>query len=174
MADLSRVLRRDPFTVTVAGRAFRVPYKSAAEWLVMLDDAPLEILAQRVLGEDSDFLLLLVDGKVSAAQAHDAGPEILRLASGYDRWWQAYNLALASTQGNVLGRMLLKGVDPSAVSLGQWCTALYALATQGAKEADQAKFDFQLDIPPPGFDPGDTWDDGYDPVAASASMPGMK
>jgi len=173
MADLARVLTRVPFTVTVAGRAFRVPYKSAAEWLVLLDDAPLGILAQRVLGEDSDFLLRLVDGDVRADQAREAGPEILRQASGYDRWWQAYNLALASTQDNVLGRMLLKGIDPHAVSLGQWCVALYALATEGSKESDRAKFDFQLDVPPPGFDPGSSWDDGYDPVAAAASMPGM-
>jgi len=174
MADLLRTLARTPFTVTVAGRAFRVSYRPASEWLIELNDAPLEVLAYRILGEDSDFLLRVADGDVTHEQARDAGPVILAEASGYDRWWQAYNLIRASAQDDVLGRMLLKGVDPARVTLGQWCTALYALAVTGAKESDKAKFDFQLDIPPAGYDPGDAWDDGYDPMAAAAAMPGMK
>jgi hypothetical protein len=101
--------------------------------------------------------------------------ESLRLLSEATgrHWWEASRLMKTSLGTEVLGRLVLAGLDPWQRSIGEWCAATYALCAKGLDEKGRLKLDFQLAVPPSGFE--DAWDDdgGDDPAAVQAAIAGM-
>lgn len=112
------------------------------------------------LAENADALVLgLALGDVPLRAVSEASHELLEQETGY-RWWMALKLAVSSSGGDVLGELTLSGVDPTRVSLSQWCTATYRVLTRNADQKAKLKIDFELELPPSGYE--ESWDDGND------------
>src|SRR5687767_1156305 len=147
----------------------RVPYRSAGEWLHLLGAGPLDWLVLRA-ADSPELTEKVVEGAVHMDQIRDASTSLLGHLTGYGpRWWVGYNLACQSYGRAGMGAMALEGGDPHAMRLERWCAAVHAPFTRNAKPEDVIKFDALMDVPPPGYEPGDAWDDGYDPRVAAQS-----
>jgi hypothetical protein len=168
MASDFAVFARAPLTITVAGTTVSVPYRPAAEWAQALDR--LSALAALLADPQEREVLvdLVVDDPQAVADLRTESLRILGEATGR-KWWEAGRLMATSTSTEVLGRLVLAGVDAHTRSVGEWCAAVYALCVKGQDEKGRLKFDFSLSIPPPGYE--DEWDDdGYDVGAAADSV----
>ena len=162
---------REPLRITVAGTQLWVPYRPAGAWAAALNQ--IHILAALLATQEQREVL--GDLVLSHPQAVDdlkrESRRILGDASGR-KWWEAARLLGASSGTEVLGRLVLAGVDPWNRSLGEWCAATYALCVKGQDDKGRLKFDFSLSIPPAAFE--DEWDDdGDDPDAIMASLAGL-
>lgn len=162
---------RDPMAITVAGSRFWIPYRTAGAWAVALNQ--LHILAA-MLADDADRERigdLVLEYPQAVDDLRRESCRILGEASGR-KWWEAARLLSTSSGTEVLGRLILSGVDPWNRSLGEWCAATYALCVKGQDDKGRLKFDFSLGIPPAEFE--DEWDDGADdPAAIMASLAEM-
>ncbi len=164
-------LLRAPLNITVAGVRIRVPYRPAGAWAAGL--GRLNLLAA-LLAEDADrerIADLVLDYPQAVDDLRQESYRILEEESGR-RWWEAARLVSTSAGQEVLGRLVLAGVDPWNRSIGEWCAATYALCVKGQDEKGRLRFDFSLSIPPAEFE--DEWDDGVeDPAAITASLAGL-
>lgn len=163
-------LSRDPLTITVAGTRIEIPYRPAAVWAKAIRESHRLPVAAGLADEPGRETLadLLVAGGTALADLRAESHRILEEIGGR-RWWEVATLLNTSVSGEVLGRMLLAGLDPWERSLGEWCAATYALCLKGQDEKGRIKFEFSLSIPPPGYE--DQWDDGGDdPAAVEAAM----
>jgi hypothetical protein len=161
---------RKPLTVTVAGVRAEIPYRPAAVWVEEL--GRLSVLAA-VLAEDSAREALadaLLAHPGASARLHEESLRILAEATGM-KWWEAGRLMATSAGGEVLGRLVLAGVDPWNRSVGEWCAAVYALCVKGQDEKGRLRFEFSLSLPPPGYE--DEWDDGQDPEVVAGQLAQM-
>lgn len=168
--DPVALVSRAPVHLTVAGVPLVVAYVPAARWLEALRDP---FTAAAFLADDAgrDRLLdVMVERGGVKQPLRDASVGLIRRVSGREQWWETVRLAYLGADG-LLGELTLRGVDPWAVSLGQWCAATYTAATRHAKTEDVLKFDAQIGFPPPGFE--DEWDDGVDLDAVESAMAGM-
>jgi len=163
VADGARLLAREPLRVRVAGADYFVPYRTAAEWVLELDRPA--VLVARLADEETRGALVRAVVRDPRAK-HELRAESLRIlaeATGR-KWWEAGRLLSTSVAPEVLGRLLLSGVDPWQRSVGEWCAAVYALCVKGRDTKDRLKFDFSLAVPPPGHE--DEWDDEGDDADA--------
>lgn len=165
-------LLRESLTITVAGTRIAIPYRPAAVWAKGLEN--LDRLAAVLADDESRDVL--VDAIIDDPQGVDnLRAESLRILAeqGGRKWWEVGRLLATSASPEVLGRLVLSGVDPWGRSLGEWCAATYALCVKGQDEKGRMRFDFSLSIPPPGYE--DEWDDGAeDPAAAAAAVASLK
>lgn len=163
-SDPLRSLSRQPAHVTVHGAELRLQWHPALDWIETLRRDP--DLVALALAEQPDAVVLgLVSGTVPRTAVADASHGLLESETGY-RWWTALKLAYSSAGGAVLGELTLSGVDPARVSFGQWCSAVYRILTKDADEKGRLKIDFELELPPPGYE--EAWDDGNDFAAMVA------
>src|SRR5688500_5163531 len=167
-------ISRSPVTLTVAGVKVTVPFAPAAVWLDALQDPARAVLhlADKSSKERLMWALLDVPGAEEAIRSQSY--ELIRRATGRATWWESTRLANTAASPEVLGRLVLAGVDPHTRSIGEWCAAMYTVATQNADETQLIKFDMTLAFPPPGYE--DEWDDGedYDAMAAGfRDLPGQ-
>ena len=160
-------LSRDPVVVTVAGVRFALPYAPAAVWTQALVN-PGTLVARLATQEQREVLAdLLMENRGATAELKSESLRTLGEAAGRV-WWEAARLANTSVSPEVLGRLVLAGVDAYARTIGEWCAAVYALCTKNADEKGRLRFDFSLSIPPAGYE--DEWDDGDDPAAITAAL----
>lgn len=167
MASEFAALLREPTTVTVAGVRVSLPYRPAAVWASGLDR--LHVLAS-LLADPADRDKL-AEAVLSSPDAMDQlKDESLRVLGeqGQRPWWEVGRLLRSSASGEILGRLVLAGVDPWQRSVGEWTAAVYAIFVKDQDEKGRAKFDFTLSLPPPGYE--DQWDDGIDDIDALASQ----
>lgn len=157
---------REPLTVTVAGTSVRIPHRPAGLWIQHLDR--LNTLAALLADpEDRDRLAgALMQAPAAVAELRAESLRILAAATGR-KWYTAGRLLATSTDPEILGRLVLAGVDPWARSVGEWTAATYALLAKGQDEKGRMKLDFSLALPPPGWE--DEWDDEQDDPAAIAA-----
>lgn len=152
--DLSP-LARGPVPVEIGGRAFDLAWRPAAEWTTVR--AEMDVV--RFL-EDADRVTIgrmVVDGQVTSDNVVSAVHKVLEAVTGR-RWWEGHQLLLMSVQPEALGHLTLAGVDPWQRSAYEWCAATYALYTRNSDEQGRLRFDFQLSLPPPGYE--DAWGEG--------------
>ena len=164
--DPLRALSREPLSLTVAGYPLVFPWHPALDWIEVIRHDPGRLAAE--LAEDSgDLVIAMALGDVAWRTVEAASHELLSAETG-DKWWTVLKLVYSSAQGGVLGELTLSGVDPARVSLGQWCAAVYRVLTRNAEDKDRLRIDFELELPPPGYE--DAWDDGndYDSMVALA------
>lgn len=156
--DPLRVLSRRSSPVTVAGHELTVPWHPAIDWLEAIrHDFRGLVLA---LAEDNSAVVLgLADLSVPLSAVETASHELLEAQAGR-RWWITLKLAYSSVGDSVLGELTLSGVDPELVSIGQWCSAVYRILTRNCDDKEKLKVDFELELPPPGYE--EAWDDGTD------------
>lgn len=157
MADLSPLIN-GPVRVTVAGAVLVVPYAPARAWLRALDRHPASAVLD--LSEGSRSVVVgLATGAVTAKAVQDATNTAVATLTG-QKWWIALRLVYTSSSPDFLGELTLAGVDPDRVSLGQWTAAVYRILTRNADAKERVRIDFELDIPPSGYE--DSWDDDAD------------
>lgn len=156
--DPLRALSRQPVSLTVAGHPLTIPWHPAADWIEVIRQDPGRLVPE--LAEDSgDLVIAMALGEVPWSAVQEASQQLLGDETG-DKWWTVLKLVYSSAQGGVLGELTLSGVDPARVSLGQWCAAVYRVLTRNAEDKDRLRIDFELELPPPGYE--DAWDDGND------------
>lgn len=163
-------LSRSPLLITVAGARVSIPHRPAAVWAEAIPR--LNVLAS-LLAEPEDRALLADLVLTRPEAGRELRAESLRIlaeATGR-KWWEAGRLISTSVGPEVLGRLVLSGVDAWERSVGEWCAATYALCVKGNDEKGRIRFDFSLSIPPPGYE--DEWDDGEDPAAVQAALGSM-
>ena len=160
-------LFREPVAVTVSGVRLLLPYRPAAAWAQGL--GRVESLAAVLASPEQRETLagLLIERPAATAELRAESLRILGEATGR-KWWEGARLLATSVAPEVLGRLVLAGVDAHARSVGEWCAAVYALCTKTADEKGRLRFDFSLSIPPAGYE--DEWDDGDDPAEVMASL----
>ena len=167
MPSDASILARTPLTVTVTGTSVTVPYRTAAEWARGLEHLG-SLAAVLADPQEREVLVdLLVDDAQAVVDLRAESLRILGDATGR-KWWEGARLLSTSTSPEVLGRLVLAGVDAHTRSVGEWCAAVYALCVKGQDEKGRLKFDFSLSIPPPGWE--DEWDDGYDVGSAADAV----
>lgn len=166
--DLSP-LARGPVPVVIGGQVFNLAWRPAAEWTTV----HVEMDVIRFLPEEDRSTIgrMLVDGTVTPDNVVHAVHSVLETVTGR-RWWEGQRLLLMSIQPDTLGHLTLAGVDPWQRSAYEWCAATYALYTRNADEKERMRFDFQLSLPPKGYE--DAWGDsgGDDPEAVEQALAG--
>lgn len=158
---------REPLSITVAGARFQVPYRPAALWVDAIEN-PRALASRLAEPEDREALAdLLIDVRSAREDLKRESFRILGEATGR-AWWEAGRLLNTSVQPEVLGRLVLSGVDAWTRSVGEWCAAVYALCVKGQDEKGRVRFDFTLSVPPPGYE--DAWDDGTNDAESTAAF----
>ena len=172
LSDLAP-FRRDAVWVTVSGHDFLIPWRPAGEWMAHADR--LSVLAARLLDPEQREVLadLLLADPAARDELRRESYRILSAATGR-RWWEASKLMASAASPETLGRLTLAGVDPWSRSIGEWVAAVYALYVKGADAKQRLRTDFEISIPPQGYE--DAWDDdgsGDDPNAVADAMAAM-
>lgn len=166
--DLSP-LARGPVPVVIGGQAFSLAWRPAAEWTTVR----VEMDVIRFLSEEDRTAIgrMIIDGTVTSDNVVRAVHQVLETVTGR-RWWEGQQLLLMSVQPEALGHLTLAGVDPWQRSAYEWCAATYALYTRNADEKERMRFDFQLSLPPKGYE--DAWSEGEgdDPEAVEKALAG--
>lgn len=176
--DIVRPLSRDPFSTTLSGRACLVPYRAAGWWLEALAVCTPARMLLYALPEDDRYRVVdgLLEGTVKGDDLKAASLALLGHVTGTGKmWWTGYNLALISSSDSAVGALTLRGVDPYACTLAQWCSAVQSLYLEGASEEAKLKFMAVTHRPPDGYSVGDAWDDGMSLAEArrmARSLPG--
>ena len=164
--DPLRSLSREALSLTVAGYPLTIPWHPAIDWIEVIRHDPGRLVAE--LAENgSELVIAMALGEVPWRTVQEASQQLLSDETG-DKWWTVLKLVYSSAQGGVLGELTLSGIDPARVSLGQWCAAVYRVLTRNAEDKDKLRIDFELEMPPPGYE--DAWDDGnsYEAMVALA------
>jgi len=164
-------LSRARVRVSVCGLAYTIPWQPAGAWIDQVDN--LSTLASRFAAPEIRDRLAdrLWHYPETAAELRAESLRLVSEATGR-RWWEAVRLMKTSVQHEMLGRLVLAGVDPWERSIGEWCAATYATCVKGADQKERLKFDFRMSVPPVGHE--DAWDDdGDDPAAIEASLAGL-
>jgi hypothetical protein len=155
--------------VKIGGRTFLLAWRPAAEWTTV--QVEMDVIRFFTDADRSVIGRLILDGTVTTDNVVDAAHDVLETVTGR-RWWEGQRLLAMSVQPEALGHLTLAGVDPWQRSAYEWCAATYALYTQHADEKGRLSFDFQLAIPPRGYE--DAWGDdgGDDPEAVQKALAG--
>lgn len=168
-----------PVTVEVAGARFRIPPISASGWITAVTAPVMEtaVLPGLLDEEPAEYLLdLLQSERVSERDLLHASYRAIQQAAGRD-WWVAVRLtgAMASGEGQIMGEMILRGVNPSALTYDHWLSAVYALLTRNRDEKDLFKFNASLFLPPAieGLEVEDAVMDEQKVLAMLRTMPGV-
>lgn len=161
-------LGRGPVPIQVGDQALYLAWRPAADWTTIR--GALDVF--RFLTPDDRSLLgvMLLDGVTTTDRLAHAAYRVLETVTGR-RWWEGQRLLGMSVQPETLGHLTLAGVDPWQRSAYEWCAATYALHTRHADEQARLKFDFQLSIPPRGWEE-DWGDEGDDPESVQAALAG--
>ncbi|MEU2510164.1 hypothetical protein ABZ621_36500 [Streptomyces sp. NPDC007863] len=152
--------------VQIGGLVFALAWRPAAEWTGVRSETDVI----RMLPEsDQDAVgRMLLEGQATVRDVTEAAHDVLSLVTGR-KWWEGHRLLQISVQPETLGHLALAGVDPWQRSAYEWCAATYALHTKHADEKARMKFDFQLSLPPRGYE--DEWgSDGDNPEAVQKQL----
>lgn len=124
------------------------PALTAAQWLELLAEGnwPVRVL-HRIPDDQYDAFLSLPD--LDRARLMRLSRLILETAGGR-RWWEVQRVAesvISSPQ--VLGAVLLRGVDPERMTLAAFVCVVWALLTQSGDDMQRAQAEMELTMPPP-------------------------
>lgn len=89
-------------------------------------------------------------------------------------WWEAERLIGTLSSDAVLGTLLMRGCDPSRMTLAALLSAVWTLLMEGRKDdAARAMLEAELTMPPPEAAGEAPEDDMSSMVAAMRAMPGV-
>lgn len=164
--DTSPLARR-PLPVQIGGQAFLLTWRPAAEWTSVQSE--MDVIRFLADEDRSAIGRLILEGKAQPDNVAKAVHDVLETVTGR-RWWEGQRLLAMSVHPEALGHLTLAGVDPWQRSAYEWCAATYALYTRHADEKERLRFDFQLSIPPRGYE--DDWlaEGGDDPEAVEKAL----
>ena len=155
--------------VQIGGRTFMLAWRPAAEWTTVQTE--MDVIG--FLSERDRFLVgrMILDGTVGADNVVTMAHDVMEAVTGR-RWWEGQRLLGMSVTPEALGYLTLAGVDPWQRSAYEWCAATYALYTKHADEKARLRFDFQLSIPPRGYETDWGSEGGDDPEAVQTALAG--
>jgi hypothetical protein len=159
-------LSRKPVFVTVGDFELIVPWRSAREWIEAIGvSGHLAVL--RVAQNPDDVVVSMAAGQTYVPDVRNATRHVLSELTGR-RWFIAQKLIMSGADGELLGELVLSGVDPDRIGVAEWCAAVYRILVRNADPKRRATLDFELAIPPEGEE--ESWDDGsqFDPAALAA------
>lgn len=168
-ADPEASLSAQPIEVELLGRVWTIPALPAEDWLKLLWTEPLDYDAifPGLADADEDIIDGLLDGQITSDEVFEVAMEMIEIASGF-KWWFTIKLAAQAKAGwsRIGGMLLLRGIIPSEVSLGAWCSALLALCIQNMEPSKAVEFIAELNSPPPQYAHLTQEDDGAAFLAA--------
>lgn len=163
----------------LAGIEIIIPAAPASRWLYALTASNLEMAVLPGMLADREARLvaaLLENERITPVQLNNAAYGAISLAAGMD-WWVALRLAGSANHadGNILGELTLRGVDPAAMPLARWCAAVYALVTRNLDDTELMKTKARLFLVPnlPGLEIEEAGIDDAQVIAMLAGMPGV-
>jgi hypothetical protein len=170
--------RRDPVVVEAKGfGVVAIPYAPASDWIMaVLTGGPDTMVHTLCRAKDRAPLIdALINDVITAEDLSQASYDALDSVAPF-RWWETTRLIMLSAAQAFTGRTVVAGMDPSALTIGQWCAGVYHLATENADDKGKFKFDAMLSDPPAGVEDDDDWGTGDSAAlfAAARSMPGQK
>jgi len=173
-------LSTEPVSVNIGRYRFTLEEALADRWILAITDEDIvtEILPGLLPeGETDRFYDLLTSDRVGRNDLDRAVRDAINTASGM-KWWEAQALIFMAEHGDgeFYGRLLLRGIDATRMTLGAWCAACLALALEGQDDKTRLKFTTRLKAPPAGVGDEDMEDEGMSfesMVRMAQSTPGM-
>lgn len=168
--DVAAAHRPAEIEVEVGGRLYVIPAMTAHEWCVALFPGEgvsagwIDIVPG--LLEDGDPIQdaivdeFLADDPVPVDydELRQAAQAALTAAAGV-KWSIARHLIALGLTGEVGGELVLRGVNPTTISLGAYVLACYRVATRNMDRPKVAEFDMLLNRPPTGVDASEWYDE---------------
>lgn len=164
-------LRTWPVVVDLGGTIYRIAPYPAIRWIVpIVDDDWFAIVPGLLDLSDRGVDEALDDGTIRHEDCVRAARDAVGAVSGVP-WWSAVSLVQSSVgTPEVIGELLLHGIDPQTVGLGAFVVAAYRVFVRDADKKQRAKIDADLDTPPPGLTLADRWDPGAESSGYEAMM----
>lgn len=152
-----------PVDVMLAGQSFRIGARPARAWLLLIAEENWLAIVPAMI--DGDEILDLIDvGRLDRAELVAAARDAVEAVSGM-RWWSACRLAKALVGGiELVGAMVLAGVDPDRISIGGYLAAAYRILIEHRDDKQRSALDAELMAAPQL--PPDEDSDQYDPETA--------
>lgn len=156
-ADGQAALRCWPVDVEVVGRSYRIVGRPAIDWILkLIHEDWLGIVPGLVDGDEIDDLIS--DGMITTSDLIVAGRDATVAATGMP-WWAACRiLAIAGQSVELMGAMVIAGVDPERVSIGAYVAALYRVMVAERDQKQRASLDMDLLRVPPGVRTAELYD----------------
>jgi hypothetical protein len=150
-------LRCWPVDVVLAGQSVQIPALSAADWLGVLAQRPIDledIFPGLAPGADELVDDLLYSGQLDLDQLYQIVLDVITTVTGRP-WWISMRLITgAMTHWGLIGsKLVMAGVDADKISLSAWLDAVFMITIEGTPEDQLTMFFSQLEFPPPGFEP---------------------
>lgn len=141
--------------VEIGGVEYHMDGRSAADWIEQLISSDLSAVVPGWLDDrDEDRILdLMGQGKISFKEIEEAGRDVISNAAGRPWWWALKLMAFAVSDvhhwSRINGRLILAGVDSTAISLSAWVDAVYFQHIEKFEDPDERlKFQAEMDMPP--------------------------
>jgi hypothetical protein len=140
-----------PVVVTVAGQDFEIPALTAAEWLAILMEEPLdpeEIFPGLVEGADDFVDDALLNGSLTLEELYSLPLDIITVASGR-KWYITLRLiSVAKGHWDLLGaEFVIRHIDATALSLAAWLDALLLTILRNMEPKNITMFTLKLEAP---------------------------
>lgn len=132
---------------------------SAIRWIMLIEKNNLFDIVPGSLEQPDEVDDAWMDGLIQGKELEQAATSALETASGV-KWWIAVKLVKTSLAlPELYGKLVLRGVDPSAVSLGAYVAAVYSAVVANADQKQKRKVDQELEATPAGMSALDRYDE---------------
>lgn len=155
-------LNRDPIQslspysilLTVGGHELEIPALPAVEWLsiLMVDNPNLDDVFPGLLNErDADLVEdLIISRELSLDECEDIILSVIETVSARPWWVTIKLIETARVSWDLLGgELVLRGVDPTHISLSSWLDALLLTVIKNMEPKDVTMWCMKLEAPPP-------------------------
>lgn len=137
--------------VEVGPEIFTIPALPASEWIAVVAANDAFSIVPGLMCEEDQLAVfdLIEDEEIGVNDFQMLARHALEAAAGRP-WWEAQHLVIGASQAwDVIGgRMINNGTDLDRISIGAFCNAVYAMATENLDKKDRMKFDSDLKRPP--------------------------
>ncbi len=141
--------------VTIGGRTYLMPGRSAADWLECLISGETSVVVPGWLDPAAENHVLdqMSDGLISVTEILDVTKGVISAAAGRPWWWALHLIGLATHDAHYWSRtngvLVAAGVDPAKISLSAWLDAAYAAIVNRFTDNEQYDtFKLHIDTPP--------------------------
>lgn len=145
--DVVAALRPAAIEVQIGEWVYEIPPFGADVWIEAVISNDAFQIVPGLFGEDdeADVLDLLAFAEIDIAEILPCARHALEAAAGRP-WYTAQHLIIGAADAwdSVGGNLLLRGVKIEDMSIGAFCSAVYALATRDMKKEDRLKLDMNL------------------------------
>lgn len=152
-------LRVWPITVDLGGTLYRISGSPAIRWIIpIIDDDWFGIVPGMLDPMDRTVDDAIDNGTITHSDCVRAARDAVGVAAGMS-WWSAVLLVRSVMQApDVMGELVLHGVDAQTMSLGAFVQAAYRVFTRDADKKQRSKIDRDIETAPPGLTLADRWD----------------